>query len=84
MYNDKNSQLPSQMDITAQKKNSKWDWVWPVMASAIIFRVFGIAGGLVTIGCYYWLKPKLGAWGAVGASAVIGVVVALGLMAMIR
>jgi hypothetical protein len=46
--------------------------------------VFGLVGGLVTFGCYYWLKPKLGTWGAVAASGVIGVVVAIGLMAMIR
>lgn len=84
MDNDKNSQLTTPLDTTAQKKPSKWDWVWPVLASAIIFRVIGVAGGLVTICCYYWLKPKLGIWGAVGASTVIGVVVALGLMAMIK
>lgn len=30
------------------------------------------------------LKPKLGTWGAVAASGVIGVVVAIGLMAVIR
>lgn len=84
MDNDKNSQLTTPTDTNAQKKPSKWDWVWPVLASAIIFRVIGVAGGLVTICCYYWLKPKLGIWGAFGASTVIGVVVALGLMAMIK
>jgi hypothetical protein len=46
--------------------------------------VFGLVGGLVTYGCYYWLKPKLGTWGAVAAACAIGVVVAIGLMAMIR
>jgi hypothetical protein len=40
--------------------------------------------GLVTLGCYYWLKPKLGTWGAVAASGVIGTVAAIGLLAMIR
>ena len=39
---------------------------------------------LVTLGCYYWLKPKLGTWGAVAASGVIGTVAAIGLLAMIR
>jgi cell division protein FtsW (lipid II flippase) len=49
----------------------------------IIVKLFGLVGGLVTFGCYYWLKPKLGNWGAVAASGVIGTVVAIGLMAMI-
>jgi hypothetical protein len=34
-------------------------------------KLFGLVGGLVALGSYYWLKPKLGTWGAVAASGVI-------------
>jgi hypothetical protein len=76
--------VPVSATTPASAKPSSWDWIWPAIAAAFIFKIFGVAGGLVTFGCYYWLKPKLGTWGAVAVSAVIGVVVALGLMAMIR
>lgn len=67
-----------------EKKSGSWGWLWPSIVAAIIVKVFGLVGGLVTFGCYYWLKPKLGAWGSVAASGVIGVVVAIGLKVMIR
>ena len=67
-----------------EKKSGSWDWLGPSIVADILVKVFGLVGGLVTFGCYYWLKPKLGTWGAVAASGVIGVVVAIGLMAMIR
>lgn len=70
--------------VTNEKKARSWDWMWPSIIAFIIFKVFGLVGGLVAFGCYYWLKPKLGTLGAVAASAVIGVLVAIGLMAMIR
>ncbi len=69
---------------TPEKKSGSWDWLLPSIVAVIIVKVFGLVGGLVTFGCYYWLKPKLGTWGAVAASGVIGVVVAIGLLAMIR
>jgi len=69
---------------TPEKKSGSWDWLWPSILAVIIVKLFGLVGGLVTFGCYYWLKPKLGTWGAVAASGVIGTVVALGLLAMIR
>lgn len=69
---------------TPEKKSGSWDWLWPSILAVVIVKVFGLVGGLVTFGCYYWLKPKLGPWGAVAASGVIGVVVAIGFMAMIR
>ena len=69
---------------TTEKKSGSWDWLWPSILAVIIVKLFGLVGGLVTFGCYYWLKPKLGNWGAVAASGVIGTVVAIGLMAMIR
>ena len=67
-----------------EKKSGSWDWLWPSIVAVIIVKLFGLVGGLVTFGCYYWLKPKLGTWGAVAVSGFIGVVVAIGLMAMIR
>ena len=69
---------------TSENKSSSWDWLWPSIVAVIIVKLFGLVGGLVTFGCYYWLKPKLGTWGAVAASGVIGAVVAIVLLAMIR
>ncbi|MFO1279336.1 MAG: hypothetical protein U1F04_07105 [Burkholderiaceae bacterium] len=69
---------------TPEKKSGSWDWLWPSIVAVIIVKVFGLVGGLVTFGCYYWLKPKLGKLGAVAASGTIGVVVAIGLLAIIR
>ena len=66
------------------KKSSSWDWIWPSIVAVIIVKLFGLVGGLVTIGVYYWLKPKLGTWGAVAASGVLGVAAAVGLSVMMR
>ena len=55
-----------------------------ISGGKVLVKLFGLVGGLVTFGCYYWLKPKFGTFGAVAVSGVIGVVVAIGLMAMIR
>lgn len=68
----------------ASKKSRSWDWIWPYIVGVIIIKLFGIAGGLVTFGAYHLLKPRLGTWGAVAASGVIGVVAAIGLLAMLR
>lgn len=68
----------------AEKKSGSWDWIWPSILAVIIVKLFGLVGGLVTFGSYYMLKPKIGTWGAVAASGVIGTVVAVGLLAMIR
>lgn len=46
-----------------EKKSGSWDWLWPSIVAVIIVKLFGLVGGLVTFGCYYWLKPKLGTWG---------------------
>lgn len=69
---------------TTEKKSGSWDWIWPSILAFIIVKLFGLVGGLVTFGSYYMLKPKIGTWGAVAASGVIGTVVAVGLLAMIR
>ena len=88
-YEDPNApsqpQTPATTPVaTPKKKSGSWDWLWPSIVAVIIVKLFGLVGGLVTFGCYYWLKPKLGTWGAVAVSGVIGVVVAIGLLAMIR
>lgn len=90
-YDDPNAPSQSQMPATTasaegapEKKSRSWDWIWPSIVTVIIVKVFGLVGGLVTYGSYYWLKPKLGTWGAVAVSSVIGVVVAISLLAMIR
>ena len=54
------------------------------IVGGITVKLFDLMGGLVTFGAYYWLKPKLGTWGAVAASGVLGVVAAVGLSAMLR
>ena len=46
--------------VTRAKKSGSWDWLWPSIVAVIIVKLFGLVGGLVTLGCYYWLKPKLG------------------------
>lgn len=88
-YEDPNAPAPTPAPATTpattpEKKSGSWDWIWPSILAVIIVKLFGLVGGLVTFGCYYWLKPKLGTWGAVAASGVIGAVVAIGLLAMIR
>lgn len=75
---------PEPAAITSEKKSGSSDWIWPTIMGVIIIKLFGVAGGFVTIGSYYLLKPKFGTWGAVAASGVIGAVVAIGLLAMIR
>jgi hypothetical protein len=91
-YEDPNAPAPAPAPAPAaasigapeKAKSSSWDWIWPSIVAVIIVKLFGLVGGLVTFGCYYWLKPKFGTFGAVAVSGVIGVVVAIGLMAMIR
>ena len=70
--------------IAETKKPSSWDWIWPTLVAVVIVKAFWLVGGLVTIGGYYWLKPKLGTWDAVAASGVLGIVVAIGFWAKIR
>lgn len=48
---------------TPEKKSGSWDWLWPSILAVIIVKLFGLVGGLVAFGSYYWLKPKLGTWG---------------------
>jgi hypothetical protein len=95
-YEDPNAPSPSPAPASApttastvsttatEKKPGSWDWIWPSILAVIIVKLFGLVGGLVTFGSYYILKPKIGTWGAVAASGVIGTVVAVGLLAMIR
>jgi len=76
--------LESALTTDSGKKSGRWDWLWPSILAMAIVKLFGLVGGLVTFGCYYWLKPKMGTWGAVAVSGLLGVVVAIGLLAMVR
>jgi hypothetical protein len=80
MSNEKSSE-PA---VIESKKSRSWDWLWPGIAAFIIVKLFGLAGGLVTFGMYYWLKPKLGTWGAVAVAGIVGIVAAIALGAMFR
>lgn len=70
--------------ISPSMLSSSWGWIWPSIIGVLLAKLFGLAGCLVTIGAYYWLKPKLGTWGAVVASGALGVVTIIGLGAMLR
>lgn len=57
---------------TSEKKSGSWDWIWPSILAVIIVKLFGLVGGLVTLGSYYYmLKPKIGTWG-VGSRSKCG------------
>lgn len=70
--------------VTESKKSTSWDWILPTIAAVAIVKLFGLVGGLVTFGVYYWLKSKLGSWGAVAVAGVSGVVTAIALAAMLH
>lgn len=65
-----------------QPKKSVWqEWILPSLLTVIIVKLLGIAGGLAAAAAYYWLKPKLGKWGAIAVSSALGVIAAVGLNA---
>lgn len=71
-----NEELPAPPN---KPTKSRWqDWIWTTILSVIIAKLFGIVGGLVIFGSYYWLKPKYGAWLALAASGAAGVIIAFG------
>ena len=75
------------MESTENKKIGffqKNDWIWPTVVIILLMKFFGIAGSLVVIGVYYWLKPKIGIWGAIAVSSVAGIAAAILLTAMIK
>ena len=78
-----NEEITSQ-SATPSARSGRWDWLWPSIAAVVIMKIFGVAGGLVTFGVFYWMKPKVGTWGAVAIAAVAGIVSAIVLMAAIR
>lgn len=78
------NEVPPSAPNDPTTKSRFWDWIWPTVAGVIVAKLFGIAGALVIFGAYYWLKPKLGAWGAVASSCVAGVVFAVGLAVMLE
>jgi hypothetical protein len=77
--NDSQSQPPHE-----SKKGKSWDWLWPTITAVIVVRLFGLVGGLVTLGAFYWLKPNIGTWGAVVVGGVVGVLSAIAFGAMLR
>lgn len=84
MSNQNEVQEPVAVAEETKQKSGSFDWLLPTIAAVVIVKLFGIAGGLVSFGCYYWLAPKLGKWGAVAIAAVAGAVAAVALMALIR
>ena len=76
--------VSSALSQVQPKKSSSGDWIWPAIVAVVVVKLFGPVGGLVTIGGYYWLKPKLGTWGAVAASGILGIAVAIGFLAIIH
>lgn len=68
----------------AKARTSSWDWLLPAVTAFVIFKLFGLIGGLVAVGLFYLLKPKLGIWGAIAVAGVGGVALAIGLGFLIR
>ncbi|WP_018402693.1 hypothetical protein [Marinobacter gelidimuriae] len=54
------------------KKPSRWGWIIPGIIGMILAKTLGLIGGLVTIGSYFWLQPKIGTLGSILLSAVLG------------
>lgn len=78
--------VPEAVSVEASKEaktSGAWDWLLPSLSGLVIARLFGLVGGLAAVGVYFWLKPKLGRWTAIGAAALIGVVIAAGFAAMV-
>jgi hypothetical protein len=65
-----------------EKPASSWDWVLPAIVGFVLVKLSGLLGVLICFGAYYFLKPKIGKWGAIAASAGIVVVAGLGLAAL--
>lgn len=68
--------------IPGENKNRKSsDWLISGIAAVSIAGLFGFSqsgllGGFMTLGVYYWLKPKIGVLGSVALASVIGFVFA--------
>jgi hypothetical protein len=84
--NEEKSNIVQQQANTQAKpaKVSNWSWVLPAAIGYFMVKFFGLVGGLISVGSYFLLKPKIGMWGAIAAAGVIGIVAALGLAAIIR
>lgn len=70
--------------VTEPKKSSSWDWLLPSIAAVVIVKLFGVLGGLIAVGVYYLLMPKLETCGAVTVAGVTGVIAASVLGAVLR
>lgn len=77
-----NEELPASPN---EQTKLRWqDWIWTTILGVIIAKLFGIVGGLVIFGSYYWLKPKYGAWVALAASGAAAVIIAFGIGLMLE
>lgn len=60
------------------KEPSSWGWIIPGIIGMILAKTLGLIGALVTIASYFWLQPKIGTFGSILVSAVLGVVSGVG------
>lgn len=65
------------------KAPSSWGWVIPGIIGMILAKTLGLIGGLVTIGSYFWLQPKIGTLGSIVLSAVLGIASGVGVAMLI-
>ena len=57
-------------------------WVQGLCA-LILVKTVGFFGALVSFVSYFWLEPKIGVFGALACSVILGVAVGLGITALI-
>lgn len=65
-----------------EKPNSSWDWLLPTIVGFVLVKLSGLLGVLICFGAYYFLKPKIGTWGAIAASAGIVVITGMAITAL--
>ena len=80
--NVQNQQVPQSPD----KKESFWTWAWffQIIIISIIMKFFGPIGGITAFLVYFWQKPKIGKWPAMGIAAVAGILVPLVFLGLMK
>lgn len=66
------------------KAPSAWAWVLPGAIGVILAKTLGLVGGLITIGSYFWLQPKIGTLRSTLLSAVLGIASGIGLVFLMQ
>lgn len=56
------------------EKTSMWEKLFVAIIFVTSFKLFGVLGGVVSIICYYSIKPRLGSF----VAGVIALIVAFG------